>query len=125
LCGIDRPADMVGHDYSDHCRHEHDPLFRKKPDVDAEPDSAYLQQLVRKFHPHSVNKEWRGVAMRDGWKYVCTPGNDWLLHNTRDDPYELANLAHDTSFAAQRARCHERLTRWIEETGDTFELPEV
>lgn len=125
LCGIDRPADMVGHDYSDHCRHEHDPLFRKKPDVKAEPDSAYLQQLVRKFHPHSVNKEWRGVAMRDGWKYVCTPGNDWLLHNTRDDPYELANLAHDTSFAAQRARCHERLTRWIEETGDAFELPEV
>jgi arylsulfatase A-like enzyme len=79
--------------------------------------------LVRKFHPHSVNKEWRGVLMRDGWKYVCTPGNDWLLHDTTDDPFEMANLAHDEAFAAQRARCHARLQQWISETGDSFALP--
>jgi arylsulfatase A-like enzyme len=125
LCGIERPPEMVGHDYSDRCRFERDPLYRAAPDAASEPDSAYIQQLVRKFHPHSVDKEWRGVVMRDGWKYVCTPGNDWLLHNTRDDPYELANLAHDRSFADARARCHARLAGWIEQTGDRFALPEL
>jgi arylsulfatase A-like enzyme len=125
LCGIEAPDEMCGHDYSDRCRHPRDPLYRAAPDRDDEPDSAYLQQLVRKFHPHSVNKEWRGVAMRDGWKYVCTPGNDWLLHNTREDPYEMANLAHDSAFAGERARCHARLAQWIEETGDSFNLPEL
>jgi arylsulfatase A-like enzyme len=123
LCGIEAPAIMTGHDYSNHCRRPGDSLHRADPDPASEPDSAYLQQLVRKFHPHSVNKEWRGVVMRDGWKYVCTPGNDWLLHNTRDDPYELANLVHDQCFATERARCHARLAHWISETGDAFPLP--
>jgi len=123
LCGIEVPPEMAGHDYSDHCRFEKDPLFRSKPDADREPDSAYGQQLVRKFHKHSVNKQWRAVVMRDGWKYVCTPGNDWLLHHTVEDPFEMANLAHDQAFEAQRQRCHKRLQEWIETTGDDFEMP--
>ncbi len=123
LCGLDPPDDMRGHDYSDHCRDARDRLFRKSPQRDEEPDSAYIQQLVRKHHPHSVNCEWRGVVMRDGWKYVCTPGNDWLLHNTREDPFEMANLVHDECFREERARCHQRLEQWIKETGDRFQLP--
>ncbi|MFH5183651.1 hypothetical protein ACHHV8_14060 [Paenibacillus sp. TAB 01] len=50
-----------------------------------EPDSVYLQQIPRKFHVHSVKQAWRGVLMRDGWKYVCMPGQDWLLFHTKDD----------------------------------------
>ena len=125
LCGIRVPDAMVGYDYSAYCLSTEDPNYQREPDRSAEPDSAYLQQIPRKFHAHSINKAWRGVVMRDGWKYVCTPGNDFLLHNTAEDPYEMANYAHDTSFAEQRARCHHRLGRWIEESQDDFELPPV
>ncbi len=122
LCGIPVPAWMRGHDYSANCRFGPDGWSR--PDLAArEPDSAYLQQIPRKFHPLCPNKAWRGVLMRDGWKYVCTPGNDWLLHNTREDPYEQANYVHNTRFQPQRARCWDALKAWIERTGDDFPLP--
>jgi len=123
LCGIATPEGMTGYDYS--------PLVtgnrqtRAETERQPEPDSAYLQQIPRKYHRHSVNQAWRGVLMRDGWKYVCMPGHDWLLFDTRSDPYELANLCYDTVFQAQRERCHARLQQWIDETGDRFELPEV
>jgi arylsulfatase A-like enzyme len=125
LCGIPVPEGMVGHDYSRRCVPEFAPENRGLPDMASEPDSAYLQQIPCKMHAHTVNKAWRGVVMRDGWKYVCTPGNDWLLFNTAEDPYEQANHVYNTSFQAQKERCHERLARWIEETGDAFELPDI
>jgi len=53
------------------------------------------------------------------------PGHDWLLFDTRNDPYELANLCWDTMFQEQRKRCHLRLQRWISETGDSFDLPDA
>ena len=118
LCGIKPPEWMQGYDYSGYC-------FRGagQKAIGGEPDSAYLQQIPRKLHKHSVNRAWRGVVMRDGWKYVCMPGHDWLLFDTKNDPYEMANLCFDTAFEDQRARCHTRLAQWIEETGDTFPLP--
>jgi arylsulfatase A-like enzyme len=119
LCGIEVPDGMKGYNYSY--------LSKRAPEAPAdktvEPDSAYLQQIPRKFHPHSVNQPWRGVLMRDGWKYVCMPGHDWLLFDTKNDPYEMANVCYDIVYQHQRERCHARLARWIEETGDTFELP--
>jgi hypothetical protein len=77
------------------------------------------------MHRHSVNKAWRGVVTRTGWKYVCTPGNDWLLFNTTEDAYEQANYIYDCTFQPQKEQCHQRLARWIEETGDTFDLPDI
>lgn len=120
LCGIDVPSWMVGYDYSHLCLRD-----ARAQRQNAEPDSAYLQQIPRKYHAHTVNQAWRGVLMRDGWKYVCMPGHDWLLFDTKNDPYEMANLCFDTVFQEQRRRCHARLARWIAETGDTFELPPV
>ncbi len=125
LCGIEVPEGMVGHDYSSHCVGRDSPEFKGRSDPDSEPDSAFLQQIPRKMHAHTVNKAWRAVVMRDGWKYACTPGNDWLLFNTADDHYELANYVHDRSFHSQKERCHARLAQWIEETGDDFELPDI
>ncbi|MCD8483303.1 MAG: sulfatase [Verrucomicrobia bacterium] len=122
LCGIDVPSWMQGHDYSGNLRFAEDGW--SAPDLsDSEPDSAYLQQIPRKFHPLCPNVSWRGVAMRDGWKYVCTPGQDWLLFNTREDPYELANFVHNAKFARQRQRCWDALQRWILKTNDNFVLP--
>lgn len=117
LCGIKPPGWMLGYDYSHLCRRNAEALGMP------EPDSVYLQQIPRKFHVHSVNQAWRGVLMRDGWKYVCMPGQDWLLFHTKDDPYEMANVCFDIHFQKERERCHARLARWIEETEDTFELP--
>jgi arylsulfatase A-like enzyme len=123
LCGIEPPASMVGHDYSRHVLPQDHPLFRDWPNADEEPDSAYLQQIPAKRHAHTVNKPWRAVVTRDGWKYAVQEGHDWLMHHVHDDPYEQANLAHDTAFAEPRRRLHRRLSQWIEQTGDRFAMP--
>ncbi|CAA9560458.1 MAG: Choline-sulfatase [uncultured Thermomicrobiales bacterium] len=117
LCGIATPAWMDGTDYSHHCLHG-------RPAAD-EPDSAFLQLVVPTGHGDSVDRPWRGVVTRDGWKYVALEGQPWLLFNLRDDPHELANLAHNTRFAAARRALHERLAAWLADTGDRFALPEV
>lgn len=126
LCGIQSPDWMTGYDYSYQCIKKGRPEYTgtdKK--ITEEPDSAYLQQITRKFHKHTVNKAWRGVMMRDGWKYVCMPGQDWLLFNLNEDPYEMANHCYNIAFQEQKERCHKRLKQWIEETGDNFELPDI
>ncbi len=125
LCGIPVPKHLVGHDYSAHCIRPKSPEFKGHPKPSDEPDSAYLQQIPRKFHAHSVHRAWRGVRMRDGWKYVCTPGNDWQLFNTQEDPYEQANHVYDRAYQEQKERLHARLEQWIKETGDEFELPDI
>lgn len=126
LCGIEVPTAMHGYDYSYLCKKEGRPEYDGvKKERAEEPDSAYLQQIPRKYHAYTVNKPWRGVLMRDGWKYVCMPGHDWLLFNTKDDPYEMANHCYNIVFQREKERCHERLKQWIEDTGDTFELPDI
>lgn len=125
LCGISAPEWMLGYDYSPRCVRANAPEFKTEADPDDEPDSAYLQQIPRKMHAHSVHRAWRGVVTRDGWKYVCTPGNDWLLFNTADDPFEQANLVYDLRFQEQKERCHCLLARWIATTGDEFDLPNI
>lgn len=123
LCGIPAPGEMVGTNYAHLCLKANDPLREATKEPALLPESAYLQQIPRKFHDHSVNKSWRGVVTYDGWKYVCQPGHDWLLHHLTEDPYEQANLAHDNCYAEQRERCHDLLAEWIEKTGDDFPLP--
>lgn len=117
LCGIDKPDWMRGTDYSGLRLPE-----RPRPEM---PDSAYIQCVVPTGHGNSVDRPWRGVVSDDGWKYVCLEHQPWLLFNLNEDPYELANLAHNRQFAEQRRRLHERLARWIAETGDSFPLPEL
>lgn len=117
LCGIDKTEAMAGTDYSGH----------RLParTVESEPDSAYLQLVVPTGHGDSTDRPWRGVVTRDGWKYVCLEGQPWLLFHLRDDPYEQVNLAHNTRFAAERRRLQDRLAAWIQDTGDTFALPNL
>lgn len=124
LCGLAQPEPMVGFNYAHCCFHPNDPWRNATPTPSGDiPESAFLQQIPRKFHPHSVNKAWRGVVTRDGWKYVCQPGHDWLLHDLNSDPFEQANLAHDSCFKDQRSRCLHLLQDWITQTGDDFPLP--
>lgn len=116
LCGLSKPAWMQGNDYS---------AFRfagrERP---ALPDSAYLQNVIPTGHGHSINRPYRGIVTRDGWKYVAFAGVPWLLHNLNEDPYEQVNLAHNNRYAAERKRLNARLRQWIADTGDRFETPE-
>lgn len=127
LCGIAAPGDMAGYDFSPHIVHQsrwteyHD----NGGDAVAPPDSALLQQIPRKFHRHSVNRAWRGIVTRDGWKYICTPGNDWLLFNLNDDPYEMCNLCYDIVFQDEKERLHQQLQDLLMEQGDDFPLPDI
>lgn len=115
LCGLAKPAWMAGTDYS------HYRLRKKNPA--GEPDSAYLQNVVPTGHAHSINKPYRGLVTRDGWKYVCFEGVSWLLFNLNEDPYELVNLAHNNRYRAQRRKLIDRLRQWIADTGDKFTVP--
>ncbi len=117
LAGLEAPDWMRGADLSGHVR----------PDRETRegPDSAFLQAVIPTMHGNSIDRPWRGVVRRDGWKYVCLEGQPWLMFNLAEDPYEQVNLAHNTRFRAERARLHERLTRWVAETGDEFALPDL
>jgi len=115
LCGIDAPDWMRGHDYSGL-------RLPWRPQIES-PDSAFIQQVVPTGHGDSVDRAWRAVVTRDGWKYVALENQPWLMFNLNEDPYELANLAHNTRYRVERKRLQDRLAVWIGETGDSFRLP--
>lgn len=117
LCGIKKPSWMEGSDYSS---------FRiRKPGTPEPslPDSAYLQTVVPTGHPNSVNKPYRGIVTRDGWKYACFDNVSWLLYNLNEDPYEQVNLAHNNRYKAERQRLIQRVKQWAADTGDQFNIP--
>jgi arylsulfatase A-like enzyme len=118
LCGIAKPSWMEGTDYS-HTR------VRRGPAPSGLPDSSYIQSVVPTGHGHSVDKPWRGIVTRDGWKYVCFDGISWMMYNLNEDPYEQANLAHNSRYGAERKRLLARLRQWVNDTGDKFRLPEA
>ncbi len=117
LCDIDVPDWMQGTDYSN--------LRRHGETVADAPDSAYLQCVIPTGHRDSVDRPWRGIVTRDGWKYTVLEGQPWLMFNLNEDPYEQVNLALNPRFKAERARLQERLATWIADTGDSFDLPEI
>jgi arylsulfatase A-like enzyme len=119
LCGIPKPAQMTGFDFS--------PLLSgpKGGQLPGEPESAFLQHTVRKLHSHTFDRAWRGVVTRDGWKYVCLEGQPLCMHDLNEDPYELNNMVFRQAHLAQRQRLHAMLAQWISSTGDSFALPEL
>ena len=117
LCGIDVPEWMEGTNYA------HYRLSSARPVQ--EPDSAYLQSVIPTGHGDSVDKPWRGLVTRDGWKYVCFEGIPWLLFNLNEDPYEQANLAHNSVYKDQLKKLNDRLKEWIDDTDDSFILPAI
>lgn len=119
LCGVQKPARLPGFDYSR-------AILNSSPvPLPGEPDSVYLQHTVRKQLEDGLDRAWRGVVTRDGWKYVCIPQAPFCMFNLNEDPYEMANLAFNTRFRTERARLHERLRQWIADTGDQFDMPEL
>jgi arylsulfatase A-like enzyme len=116
LCGIKAPDFMRGTDYSRY-------RARGKGAAPSEPDSAYLQSVIPTGHPDSVDKPWRGLVTKDGWKYVCFDGISWLMFNLNEDPYELVNVAHNSKYKVERGKLIGRLRQWVADTGDKFNIP--
>lgn len=117
LCGITPPPAMRGYDYSS--------WFLRGVPGESEPDSAFLQMVEPTGHPDSVDRPWRGVVTRDGWKYVCLEHQPWLLFNLNEDPLEQVNHAHNTRYQEERRKLHRRLEAWLQDTGDVFPLPAI
>ncbi|MBN1582343.1 MAG: sulfatase [Anaerolineae bacterium] len=117
LCGIDAPEWMQGTDYAGY-------RIVGREVID-EPDSAYLQLVIPTGHGDSVDRAWRGIVTRDGWKYVVLERQPWLMFDLTEDPYEQINLAHNSRFSRERRRLQDRLAAWIVDTGDSFVLPEL
>lgn len=115
LCGIRKPSWMEGADLSHH--------RLAKEAAQGEPDSAFLQCVVPTGHGDSINRPYRGVVTKDGWKYVAFEGAPWLMFNLNEDPFEQANLAFNNRYRAERKRLSERVRQWIADTGDTFTIP--
>lgn len=118
LCGLAKPAWMEGRGLS---------AFRlRRPGAPppSAPDSAYLQTVVPTGHAHSVNKSYRGIVTREGWKYACFDGISWLMFNLNEDPYGQANLAHNNAYRAERKKLIARLRQWVAGTGDRFHSPD-
>lgn len=112
MCGIPKPEWMEGFDYSG--------AIIKGKESASEPDSAFLQMVNATGHYDSVDRPWRGIVTRDGWKYAALEGQPWMLFNLNEDPYELANHAHNPKYQFERKKLQQRLSQWIGETGDTF-----
>lgn len=72
-----------------------------------------------------IDRPWRGVVTADGWKYIVLEGQPWLMFNLNEDPCEFINLAHNSMFKADRQRLQACLAKWINDTGDEFDLPDV
>jgi len=115
LCGIKKPSWMEGADLSHH--------RIAKEAAQAEPDSAFLQNVVPTGHADSINRPYRGVVTKDGLKYVTFEGAPWVLFNLNEDPFEQANLAHNNRYRVERRKLSERLRQWIADTGDQFAIP--
>jgi arylsulfatase A-like enzyme len=118
LCGVQKPSWMEGTDWSGYR------IGGRRARRESEPDSAYLQSVIPTMHGDSVNKAWRGLVTRDGWKYVCLEGMSWLMFNLNEDPYEMANLALNSKYKAERGKLIARLKQWSADTGDKFAIPE-
>lgn len=118
LAGIKPPAWMQGRDLS-HVRID-------RPGgapAGSDPDSAYAGIVVPTGHGDSINKAWRGVITKDGWKYCCFDSQTWLLFNLNEDPLEQINLAHNNRYRAVRKKLAERMRQWAADTSDKFTVP--
>lgn len=118
LCGIEKPGWMEGYDYS-HYRLQSRQAARKP-----EPESAFLQCVIPTGHNNSINKPWRGIVTKDGWKIACFEGVVWQMFNLNEDPFELANLAHNNGVRQERIKLLGQLKQWVNDTGDKFSLPD-
>ena len=117
LCGLEVPEWMDGTDFSHH-------ITSKSKAPKDEPDSAFMQHIFRKRFS-CLNRPWRGIRTKDGWKYVILKGQPIMLFNLNEDPYEMTNLIYLDTYNEKREEMHNRLAEWLKKTEDNFPMPEL
>ncbi|MCH2176630.1 MAG: sulfatase [Lentisphaeria bacterium] len=114
LAGINVKENLKGHSYA---------AVINKENAPEDPQSAYLQNVIPTGHSDSFDRPYRGVVTKDGWKYACIDGQDLLMFNLNDDPYEMMNLVYNSKWQEKRQELREMTCDWIKKTNDKFNVP--
>ncbi len=110
LCGLPVPDSMQGSDLSK--------LILGQ--TEQGPDSVFFQIFVP-FQGDGTAGAWRGVRT-DRHMYARSAEGPWLLYDLKTDPYEKKNLIDEPDQAALQKRLDARLTKWMEQEGDSWSL---
>ncbi|MEX2263768.1 MAG: sulfatase [Bryobacteraceae bacterium] len=109
LCGVSQPAGLQGSDLA--------PVaLGEKPEG---PDSAFFQ-IFGPYQGDGTDAGWRGVRTRR-YMYARYRERPWVLYDLEQDPYQMKNLAAESSASAVRAEMENQLTAWMERTGDSWD----
>ena len=79
--------------------------------------TEWRQDLMCETHGHMEDHIGR-LVVSDRHKYVANAGQVNELYDLRDDPFELANLMHNTEYAGVLTDMKRRLERWQDKTHD-------
>ena len=118
LCGIKVPLWMYGTDYSNH-------VLGKKCNEKEEPDAVLLQHIYPKNF-ECLDRPWRGIVTKDGWKYVVIKDQPIMLFNLKEDPYELNNMVYLASpeVKIKKKELSIKLQSMLNNVGDSFIVTE-
>ena len=84
---------------------------------------SYREQMPMMKH---LNKLWDANELEDNASlWFKTPKPNEELYNLENDPYELKNLVSKVELQDTLAFLRKRLDRWIIETEDLGEFPEI
>ena len=113
LCGIKPPIWMSGTDFSHYLTGKQAPK--------EEPDAVLLQHIYPKDFL-CLDRPWRGIVTKDGWKYVVIEHQPIMLFNLNEDPYEMNNMVYfaDKKIKIKRAELAHKLQKMLGDVGDTF-----
>ncbi|HEU5117755.1 MAG TPA: sulfatase [Isosphaeraceae bacterium] len=110
LCGLPVPRSMQGTDLSRLVLGE----------TEQGPDSVFFQIFVP-YDGDGTSGAWRGVRTNHHM-YARSSEGPWLLYDLENDPYEQKNLIGDPTSQALQKRLDARLSRWMEQVGDSWSL---
>lgn len=111
LAEIEKDSSMPGVDYS-YVRYD-------KPAGEAR-DYAIFGNYVPTGHGDSFNKQFRGIVLENGFKYVISEDGEIALFNLKNDKYEQANLLHNPIFNNDIIETRSRLFTVLTDNKDPF-----
>ena len=116
-CGLAVPKWMPGYDYSGE-------LTRTPPATDPNRPDALLLQHIYPKGSDCLDRPWRAVVTREGWKYVVVANQPIMLFDLSEDPYELNNLVYLPQYKKTRAKLAAKLRDLLAKAGDDFTVAE-
>jgi arylsulfatase A-like enzyme len=74
---------------------------------------------------HANEENLRGVITSDGWKFNWSDTGVHELYDLNADPYEMQNLAVESSSRDRMRELAEKIRMWQQRTGDDLVLPDI